>query len=79
MLKSQELSNSKSCLHKAESDEMLFVLLGRDAAAPDTMRFWVKRRIELGKNKITDPQVMEALNYAAYMETGRVINGGKVK
>ena len=34
MIKKKELSDPNSCMSKARDDEMTFVLLGRDAAAP---------------------------------------------
>jgi hypothetical protein len=68
MIKSEELTNPNSCMSKAKDDEMTFVLLGRDAAAPDVIRFWCRRRIALGKNKTTDAQILEALACAEIME-----------
>jgi hypothetical protein len=68
MLKKDELTNPKSCLNKANDDELVFVLLGRDPAAPDTIRDWARRRITLGKNKVSDEQIMEALSLAVKME-----------
>jgi len=47
---------------------MLFVLLGRDKAAPFAIRAWVAERIRLGKNKPDDPQIAEALQCAGIME-----------
>jgi hypothetical protein len=70
MIKSQEVSDTSSCLNRARHDEMLFVLLGRDVAAPETIRFWARRRVELGKNRISDPQILEALAAAEMMERG---------
>lgn len=69
MRKSQELSDPKSCMSRARDDEMTFVLLGRDAAAPATIRFWANERIRLGKNTSTDPQIVEAFECAAAMES----------
>ena len=40
MKKSDELSDPRSCLNKADDDEPLFVLRGSDPAAADTVRFW---------------------------------------
>ena len=71
MLKTDEISNPNSCLNKARPDERLFVLLARDPAAPDVIRFWARKRIWLGKNKITDPQIVEALECARLMEEER--------
>ena len=71
MIKREELTNPKSCMSRAKDDEMTFVLLGRDAAAPATIRFWVDERIRLGKNCLMDPQIVEALECAASMERAR--------
>lgn len=68
MRKRQELTDPNSCMGRARDDELTFVLLGRDAAAPDTIRFWAAKRIALGKNIPTDPQIVEALECAAAME-----------
>ena len=68
MLKSQEIGNPNSCLNKANRDEMLFVLIGRDAAAPRAIRAWIKERIRLGKNQPENPQLIEAEEWAVYME-----------
>lgn len=67
MIKREELSNPKSCLSRADDDEMVFVLLARDAAAPDTVEYWAKRRIELGKNKWDDEQIIDAQTCAREM------------
>lgn len=64
MLKSKELSEPSSCLNKARPDELIFVLLARDAAASSTVRHWVAERLRLGKNKAEDPQMIEALAWA---------------
>jgi hypothetical protein len=68
MRKKQELNEPKSCLSRAREDEMLFVLLGRDAAAPATIRFWMEERIRLGKNTGEDEQITEAAMCATQME-----------
>lgn len=68
MLKRDELKNPKSCMSRARDDEMTFVLLGRDLAAPVAIRAWVEERIRLGKNQPDDPQIAEALTCADYME-----------
>ncbi len=49
MLKRDELADPTSCLNRARDDEMTFVLLGRDAAAPAAIRAWAEERIRLGK------------------------------
>ena len=68
MRKRDELSRKDSCLAHAHPDEMLFVLLGRDVAAPAAIRAWVRERIRLGKNIDADAQIAEALAFAETME-----------
>lgn len=68
MQKFKELTDQSSCINRAKNDEWTFVLLGRDSAAPDTIRDWVRRRIKMGKNKTTDRQIIEALSCAKKME-----------
>jgi hypothetical protein len=69
MIKRRELTDPTSCMSKARDDEMTFVLLGRDGAAPATVRFWVQERIRRGKNRADDPQIIEALECARSMES----------
>ena len=76
MRKSDELKNPNSCLNRARDDEWLFVLIGRDVAAPDTIRFWCDERIRLGKNEPEDPQIRRALRCAQEMEAGQARKGG---
>jgi hypothetical protein len=68
MIKLEELTNPQSCMSRAGDHEMTFVLLARDAAAPETIRFWVQERIRLGKNDAQDDQILEALHCAKFME-----------
>ena len=68
MIKSEELTNPASCMSRAREDEMTFVLLARDIAAPDTIRYWVNKRLACGKNRLGDPQIQEALKCADVME-----------
>lgn len=68
MIKKNEVSLPDSCLNKAHDHEMIFVLLQRDAATADTIRFWVQKRIALGKNNPADAQVVEALACADYCD-----------
>lgn len=70
MIKHEERDCPQSCWNKAREDEMTFVLLGRDRAAPATIRFWVSERIRLGKNRPDDPQIIEAEACARRMEAG---------
>ena len=65
MIKSDELYNPNSCLNKANDDELIFVLLGRDKAAPIAILAWIEERIRLGKNKRDDLQIVEAYHWAA--------------
>jgi hypothetical protein len=64
MKKLDELSDPNSCLNKARDDEQLFVLIGRDPAMSQTLRYWAHKRIQLGKNKQDDQQIQEALALA---------------
>ena len=68
MIKREELTNPNSCFGRAQMDEMLFVLLARDVAAPSTIRYWVQARIAHRKNTRDDAQIKEALWCAGYME-----------
>ena len=60
MRKRDELLSPDSCLNRARDDEQLFVLLGRDPAAPAAVLAWIDERIRLGKNKPDDPKIAEA-------------------
>jgi len=71
MVKEQELTMPQSCMSRALPKEMTFVLLSRDEAAPVAIRAWIDQRIRLGKNKRTDPQIIEAESCAALMEDQR--------
>lgn len=68
MRKGHELSDPNSCLNKAQDDELLFVLLARDASSPVAVRSWVQDRIARGKNKWDDPQILEALSWCEVVE-----------
>lgn len=72
MRKTDELQNG--CMARAGSNEMTFVLLSRDIAAPATIRFWVNQRLREGKNKLADAQIQEALACADTMEAERGIH-----
>jgi hypothetical protein len=71
MIKAQELADPTSCLNKAKDDEMLFVLRGKDLAAPETIRSWVRERIVHQLNYADDPKIVEALACADAMEAAR--------
>lgn len=68
MRKKDELSVERTCMQNAHPEEMTFVLLSRDAAAPAAIRAWTVERIRLGKNAPGDPQIIEAMECAATME-----------
>lgn len=71
MRKRDELTNPGSCTCRARDDEMMFVLLGRDAAAPAAVRMWIAERIRLGKNQPGDEQLQDAERCARVMEAER--------
>lgn len=71
MRKRDEMTNPDSCMSRAKDDEMTFVLLARDPAAPAVIRAWVEERIKIGKNTHNDPQVVGALRCAAIMDLER--------
>lgn len=60
MIKANEVSNPNSCLNKAHEKELIFVIREADAAAADTIAFWIKRRMELGLNDEGDDKLYEA-------------------
>ncbi len=68
MRKRDELTDPRSCMSRARDDEWTIVLLGRDAAAAATVRFWIAERIRLKKNTPTDPQILEAQAWIAAVE-----------
>ncbi len=67
MRKKDELSLEHTCMQHAHPEEMVFVLLGRDPAAPVAIRAWVHERLRLGKNAWSDTQIQEALACADVM------------
>ncbi len=73
MRKRDELTDPAGCMAKARDDEMTFVLLGRDAAAPVAIRAWAMERIRLGKNRPDDPKILEAVECARVMEAERKV------
>ena len=68
MRKIDEAHDPNSCFNRAKSDEMVFVLLGHDVAAPRAIRAWTEERILRGKNVWTDAQIQNALRDAETME-----------
>lgn len=57
------------CMAKARDDEMTFVLLGRDRAAPITIFVWAIVRVIIRKNRWRDPQIQEAFQCARTMRS----------
>jgi len=74
MLKRDEAQHPNSCWTKAHDDELVFVLLARDVAAPHAIREWARTRVQFGKNKPDDPQILEAYHCAAEMEREQAAN-----
>jgi hypothetical protein len=68
MRKKDELTKEHTCMQHAHDQEMVFVLLSRDAAAPVAIRAWVAERLRLGKNTEDDAQIKDALHIATVME-----------
>jgi len=78
VIKRDELALPYSCLNRAKDDEIVFVILGRDAAAPHAIREWAAKRIALGKNAPEDAQIVSALRDARKIEkalAGECIRG----
>lgn len=71
MLKCEETATPSSCLNKALDNERVFVLLARDAAAPLAIYGWVLHRVDTGLNKLSDPEIIEAMECARLMEGER--------
>jgi hypothetical protein len=71
MRKFDEIANAASYWNRARVSEPVFVLLGRDAAAPAAIRFWAEERVRRGLNQPTDEQLAEALAWAATMAEER--------
>lgn len=78
MIKCDEETDPTSCWNKAQANEMTFVLLGRDPAAPLAIREWIRLRILLRKNHAGDPQMVEAEKCAQAMVAQKVLKGGGV-
>ena len=60
MRKRDEVSDPKSCLNRALPAELVFVLLGRDPAAPAAIRAWMMARVAMELNTLADAQLVEA-------------------
>jgi hypothetical protein len=71
MRKRDELTDPNSCLKRAREDELIFVLLARDKAAPVAVRAWIEERIRSGKNTRADAQIVEAEAWIAAVSAGQ--------
>jgi hypothetical protein len=74
MRKADELADPNSCFNRAKDDEIVFVLLARDVAAPAAVVEWALERCRRGKNRIIDDQIIEALQCAVKMGKQREQN-----
>lgn len=68
MRKCDEEADPSSCWNRALPGEEVFVLLGRDPAAPSAIRFWASQRVLLGRNAAGDTQIVSALRMAERLE-----------
>lgn len=69
-MKRDELADPSSCLNKANDDEYIFVLIGRDKAATAAIIAWCNERIRLGLNSKDDDKLAKALECANRMRDG---------
>lgn len=67
MKKLKEASDPKSCWNRADEEEIVFVLLARDPAAPAAILAWINERVRIGKNYAGDAQILEATRAALDM------------
>lgn len=67
MIKKMEKADGRSCWNKAGEDELVFVLLARDPAAPAAIQAWIEERVRLRKNKPGDQQLRDAERAADVM------------
>ncbi len=75
MRKKDETRHETSCWNKADDNEMIFVLLGRDEAASVAIEAWIAERIRLGLNTPNDLKIISAKAAARIME----IESGKAR
>lgn len=73
MNKLAEIADPNSCWNKAQNDEPVFVLLGRDFASLTAVLNWVVVRCKFKLNKFEDDQIQEALKWIedTYIENER--------
>lgn len=65
------IKGQDQCYNSALDGERMFVLLARDACAPAVILYWVQLRIQSGKNQLSDPEIIEAIECATLMQTQR--------
>lgn len=75
MTKKQEILNAGSCFNRAGEDEFMFVLLGRDPAAPAAIRAWCEERVRLGKNTPDDHEIVTAVEASVTLDALRRARG----
>jgi len=68
MKKHEEIARLDSCLNSAHDNEPLFILRGKDPAAPAAIRAWTEERIALGINTRSDDKMVSAATVAQEME-----------
>lgn len=66
--KRKEITDRHSCWNRAQDDEPVFVLLGRDKSAAVAIRAWIFNRLATGKSTEASPEIVEAREAAARME-----------
>lgn len=76
MIKSEELTNPKSCINQSQDDEMVFVLCARDPSAPAAVREWARQYQARGGRP---EKVAEALQAAKRMEEWREARAQRIK
>lgn len=65
-----------ACFNRALADEPMFILLGRDRAAPDAIRAWVEARNRLGLDTDQE-QLLEAFKDSDRFREWREANDGR--
>lgn len=51
----------QSYWNRAQDNEPVFILIGRDALAPATINCWIEMRLASGKNTVDDKQIQDAI------------------
>lgn len=68
MTKAENIADPASCWNRAGDGEEVFILLGRDPAAPEAVRAWAHARLVQRKNTLKDEQIQSALKWADAVE-----------